>query len=312
MIKTEKATGLKIALGLFVYDRPEHTRQVLEALRKNCTKKLFVFCDGPKSKSDEEKVNLTGQIIQSIDWCETNIIVRNENIGLVNNIVSGINFMLETHDAAVILEDDCIPREDFWYYMTTCLAKYNSNKDVMHVNGYQLPIKIKKTRSHDVYFSHLPMSWGYGVWKRSWKYFRMDINDSIDFLNSSKSKQLKALNPKFEKRIEDVFTNKIESWATIWTYLINLHNGYCVAPYKSLVKNIGCDGTGTHCTSSVRYDTDIALRNGEIFSKKNPLKLPDTIVVDKYMDEETPYFYGKKRQGSLFRRWIRKNRQFFR
>lgn len=46
-------------IALFVYNRPWHTQQTVEALQKNelaDKNELFVFSDGPKSEIDREKV----------------------------------------------------------------------------------------------------------------------------------------------------------------------------------------------------------------------------------------------------------------
>ncbi|MBC8488093.1 MAG: hypothetical protein H8D45_18845 [Bacteroidetes bacterium] len=286
---------MKIGLGLFVYNRPHHTKQVLEGLKRNNIDKLYIFCDGPKPGEDTENIDQTRDLVKSIDWCDTKIVMQEYNLGLVANTVSGIYTMLEENDAAVVLEDDCVPRSDFWYYMSTCLRNYQHSDKVMHVNGYQLPIKIRRSSRYDVFFTALPQSWGCGVWKRSWQYFRMDISDAADYFKRPESTRLTSLCPLIEDGIQRVIRGDISSWVYRWYYLINLNKGFCVAPYKSLIRNIGHDGTGVHCGESNIYNIDDTEWNKELFTNKK-LKLPEKIFRDKYMDAQTPHFYGKIRR----------------
>ena len=41
---------MKTGIALFVYNRPEHTKRVLEGLKKNNINKFYIFADGPKTE----------------------------------------------------------------------------------------------------------------------------------------------------------------------------------------------------------------------------------------------------------------------
>lgn len=298
--------AMQIGIGLFVYNRPWHTRQVLDGLQRNNIDKLYVFCDGPKAGDVDENIALTRDLVQSIDWCETRIILHNDNLGTVDNLVFGINTMFEENEAVIYLEDDCVPRDDFWYYMSTCLHHYRHYGEVMQVNGYQLPIKIKRRPQYDVYFAALAMSWGFGLWRRSWQLFRMDVSDAVEYLKKPESKRLTDLCPLLQKGVQRVLSGELNSFTYRWNYIINLNNGFCVAPFESLVRNVGLDGTGVHCGVSTLYDTDISASREDLFGVGRDLKLPDTIVFDEYMDAQTPYFYGKRRPVDRVKKQIKR------
>ncbi|MDR0611932.1 MAG: glycosyltransferase family 2 protein, partial [Dysgonamonadaceae bacterium] len=54
---------------LFVYNRPWHTRQVIEALQKNTLAKdseLFIFSDAPKNEAAIEKVKEVRKYISGV------------------------------------------------------------------------------------------------------------------------------------------------------------------------------------------------------------------------------------------------------
>jgi len=79
---------------LFVYNRPDNTLQTLNALSENEEAKssvLYIYCDGPKNKSD----NLNIEKIKNVrSFCknenrfkEVVIIEREENIGLASSVI---------------------------------------------------------------------------------------------------------------------------------------------------------------------------------------------------------------------------------
>src|SRR5690349_20081815 len=100
-------------VALFVYNRPDHTRQTLEALAQNRladATTLYVFSDGPKagaSPADVAKIIATRKLVCSRPWVRNIILVESEiNRGLADSIVGGVNRVVEEHGRVIVLEDD--------------------------------------------------------------------------------------------------------------------------------------------------------------------------------------------------------------
>ena len=266
---------MKTGIALFVYNRPKHTHEVLEGLQRNNISKLYIFSDGIKDKKDKDFVGKVRNLIDSIDWCETEIIKSERNKGLADSIAYGVNYILERHIRIIVLEDDCVPSDDFIAFMEKCFDKYENNKKVMNVTGYSLPIKILDNYPYDIYFSYRSSSWGWGTWRRVWKYF--DRNKSILSEIEKSSNLRKKINRAGEDLIpmlKNQINGKLDSWAVFWAINIIKNDGVCVNPVKSKIKNIGHDSTGTHCGSSNRYEVKIVKEN------INLLNLPDEIIID--------------------------------
>lgn len=113
---------------------------------------MYIFSDGIKDEKDRDFIEKVRNIIDSIDWCETEIIKSKENKGLANSVIYGFNYVLERHKKIIVLEDDCIPSDDFISFMEKCFDKYENNKKVMNVTGYSLPINIPSNYLYDIYF----------------------------------------------------------------------------------------------------------------------------------------------------------------
>ena len=266
---------MKTGIALFVYNRPGHAQEVLKGLQKNKIPKLYIFSDGIKDEKDRESVGKVRKLIDSIDWCETEIIKNKENKGLANSIVYGVNYVLERHTRIIVLEDDCVPSDNFIAFMEKCFNKYENNEKVMNVTGYSLPIKIPDNYPYDIYFSYRSSSWGWGTWRRAWKYF--DRNKSILSEIEKSSNLRKKINRAGEDLIpmlKNQINGKLDSWAVFWSINIIKYDGVCVNPVKSKIKNIGYDSTGTHCGSSNRYEVKTINEN------INLLNLPGDIIID--------------------------------
>jgi cell division protein FtsX len=79
---------------LFVYNRPYHTQQTVEALQKNKLaneSELFIYSDAPKNEQAIENVAEVRKYIKTIDgFKKVTIIERDKNWGLANSVIDGM------------------------------------------------------------------------------------------------------------------------------------------------------------------------------------------------------------------------------
>lgn len=240
---------MKIATVLFTFQRSIHTKKVLDSLQKNERRpdKLLIFQDGLSDKSDDDKWKEVNQTIQNVDWCDCDVIVSDRNKGLADSIVDGLDYVFRHYDAAIVLEDDCVVHSQFMTYMTESLVKYEMQKEIFSVSGYAWPVEVEKN-GYDAYFTQRISSWGWGTWKDRWGFFKRDYR----LLSRVKStpelaERLYNWGRDLEQQLLGNVLGKYNSWAVFWALSVIEQNGYCLAPYESLVDNIGFDGTGEHC-----------------------------------------------------------------
>lgn len=252
-------------VALFVYNRPWHTRQTIEALRKNeqaAHSTLYIFSDGPKTASDEEKVQDVRNYIRRTDGFKSlSIIEREKNFGLADSIIAGVTEVLNAHGKIIVLEDDLISSPYFLSYMNHALGKYEDTEKVMHIAGYIFP--IDPTGLKETFFYRVSSCWGWGTWKRAWRHFEYDINKLIPKFDS-KLKRLFNIDGEhnFWQQMKSQRKGKINSWAIRWYASVFLNNGLCLHPSISLINNIGLDGSGMHCGKEDIYD--VRVRDQEI------------------------------------------------
>jgi FkbM family methyltransferase len=261
---------------LFVYNRPWHTEQTLNALMQNELANqsvLFIYADGIKESANKEElknIQDVRQIIRGTKWCKEVTIVESEiNKGLADSIIEGVTKVVNKFGKIIVLEDDIVTSKGFLRYMNDALNIYENEEMVFHVSGYMFPVKKKLP---DTFFYNTASCWGWGTWKRAWLFF----NNDPDFLLSSiENRSLKK-----EFNIDDSYdfygqleANKngsLKTWAVKWYASFFLQKGFALHPYPSLTNNIGHDGLGENCGISNLFNwKDLA---SSISIKKNRLK----------------------------------------
>lgn len=256
----------KIPVALFVYNRLSHTKATINALAKNDIRDivLYIFSDGPR-KSDAVSVSLLRKYLESISGFEEVIIIKsNKNKGLANSIIEGVNFILETYESVIVLEDDLVVSKNFLTYMKTSLHKYKNDEKVMSIAGYSYPLfESSESLVNDTYFLRLTTSWGWGTWRSSWSYFD---KDPVKLINSFSKQDIKEFNlnnsENFWYQVLHNNSGKLNTWAIFWYAAVFENQGLTLFPKVSLVNNIGFDGSGTNCGVSNRFD--VFLQQDEI------------------------------------------------
>ena len=160
-------------IALFVYNRPEHTRQTITALQKNRlakTSDLIVFSDGAKNSKDQEGVDEVRSFVQNIyGFRSVTVNLSERNKGLAKSIIDGVTDVANRYGRVIVLEDDLIVSSSFLDYMNGALEYYSENDQVMHVSGYWYPIESESLP--ETFFLRVPSSWGWATWARAWRYF---------------------------------------------------------------------------------------------------------------------------------------------
>ncbi len=287
---------------LFVYNRPWHTQQTLTALKENNLSEdsiLIIFSDAAKTDDERKNVSLVREYIEKINgFKELYIVKRDVNMGLAKSIVDGVSSVTEQYGKAIVLEDDIVTSPYFLTYMNTALEKYESKKDIWHINGWNYPIINDGLK--DVFCWRLMNCWGWATWADRWSHFEKNI-DSVIY-GFTKNDIYKLNIDGTENFFGQVIANKnkkINSWAIFWYISIFKKNGLCLTPTKSLVENIGNDNSGVNCIGTDVFSS-INLSQGS-----NDFSYETELFEEKIAIEYLKKFY-KNNKATLLQRVTRK------
>lgn len=291
-------------IALFVYNRPEHTRRTLTYLKQNQLAdetRLYIFSDAPKTKADTTKVDEVRDIIKQTEGFKSvKIIERKDNLGLANSVIAGVTQLVNQYGKVIVFEDDLLSSPYTLNYFNEALNIYAHQNKVMHIGAYMYPLKDADTLP-ETFFYRAATSWGWATWDRAWKYFEPDINTLISQFDQAKTLKFSIEgNMNFWKQIEEFKTGKNNSWAIRWYASIFLRGGLTLNPARSLIENIGNDGSGIHSNNEDIYKVQI--------SKKQVTHFPTDITENEAAYRSIKQFY-KTRKGTLLQRGIRYIRQ---
>lgn len=270
-----------------VFNRPDMTAEVFEAIRKAKPERLYVAGDGPRHgvHSDLRLVEETRRIATQVDWpCHVETLFRESNLGCKAAVGEAISwFFLKEHEG-IILEDDTVPHPDFFLLCDSLLEKYRNETRVSAITGGNFQNgEVRGDASY--YFSRHPHVWGWATWRRAWLFY----DPLIEFWpRLRKSKLFKNL---FSSRREmRYWTNIMESvhkgrqttsWGYPWMASVFSRNGLVATPNVNLVSNIGWGSNSTHTKDESSPFSRMRVEPIGI------IKHPSEIVRDSYADRNT-------------------------
>ena len=298
MPKVEKAVAyapLKTAVLFLVFNRPQVTAQVFQAIKKASPPRLYVAADGPRADRDgeAERCAEVRRLAAAVDWpCEVHTLFRDNNLGCKRAVSGGISWFFEQEEQGIILEDDCLPNKDFFYFCETLLNRHAKDQRIWAITGDNFQNSIKRGDA-SYYFSKYNHVWGWASWRRAWKNADMDMKFWPEWRESKSWHDIFTDNIErryWEKIFDRVYRGEIDTWDYPWTASVWFNSGLTATPNINLVSNIGFGAEATHTTSA---DNRLAhMETGSL----GTFMYPSTVQLDVDADRYTfDHAFGGKR-----------------
>ena len=245
---------------LFVYNRPQHTHETLEALKNNELaerSRLVVYCDGPKGDDDRAEVEPVRAEVDAVTgFADVEVVKRDSNVGLAANIIDGVTSVLNRYGRVIVLEDDLVTAPYFLRFMNDALECYADEPRVGHIQAYDF---TGDPALPETFLIKWTGSWGWATWDRAWRLFNPDGKALLDELRRRRLTRTFDLNGnyRFTRMLRHQVEGKNNSWAIRWNASLFLADVLSLNVGRSLVQNIGFDGSGTHCGSEALYTAKV-------------------------------------------------------
>jgi hypothetical protein len=242
---------LKTPILFIIFNRPETTRVVFEAIRQAKPPKLFIAADGPRENKigEKEKCDEVRKIVDKVDWeCEVKTLFREKNLGCGKAPSEAITWFFENVEEGIILEDDCLPNLSFFRFCEELLEKYRSNEKIFMISGDNFLPKFLMTED-EYYLSRMTHIWGWATWRRAWKKYDFEMNDFPNFVKDKvidKIWQDKKARKFWLEKLSEIKKDHFDLWDYQWTYCMWKNDSYSIAPNVNLISNIGFGGKATH------------------------------------------------------------------
>ncbi len=241
--------SLSTPVVFLIFNRPELTQTVFEAIRQAKPQKLLVVADGHRFPEEAEKCQKTREIINQVDWkCEVLTNFSESNLGCKKRVSSGLDWVFSEVEEAIILEDDCLPAPSFFSFCQTFLEYYRHDARIMHISGNNFQ-DGQSRNDYSYYLSKYTHVWGWASWRRAWKYYDVTLKTWPEYKKSSMVGSIceSVGEQKYWTDIfENVFNNAIDTWDYQWLYTCWFQSGLSVLPNSNLVSNLGFGSDATH------------------------------------------------------------------
>ncbi|ASC71445.1 hypothetical protein XM38_023970 [Halomicronema hongdechloris C2206] len=294
-------------VALIIFNRPELTQKALEAIALVQPPVLYVIADGPRTghPSDAAACKQTRALVDQIPWdCQVIKIYADNNLGCRERVSSGLDWVFNHTETAIVLEDDCIADPTFFHFCEQLLERYRDDTRVMAISGDNFQRSRQPRTPYSYYFSRYPHCWGWATWRRAWQCYDNtmalwpNIRDGCWLYDLLESRFEVAY---WRRVFQKVYDNQINSWAFRWTFACWLHSGLAILPRVNLVSNIGFSSYSTHTRN--RSSPFAAL---PVAAMPFPLKHPPFMIRDVQADRFTyqTMYSPLVRARAKLRQWL--------
>ncbi|GAC1385115.1 MAG: hemolytic protein HlpA [Marmoricola sp.] len=251
---------------LIVFNRPAVTRATLSAIRQAAPARLFVIGDGPRSDrpDDAAACAATRGVIDEVDWpCAVTTRFSPTNLGCEANVETGLDWVFNQVDRAIIVEDDCRPDPTFFTYANELLERYRDDRRVWQIAGNRHEVAAQRFQGDSYRFASWASVWGWATWADRWNRHRSvfprthqagdDLPRRTDILELPSEALVTAAGYRHFANAATSSDAVTHGWDKHWWITIMAERGLCATPAVNMVENIGYgpDATHTHVVGHI-------------------------------------------------------------
>lgn len=273
---------LKTPVAFLIFNRPKNTQRVFNAIRKAKPAKLLVVADGHRldRPGEAEKCAAARAVIDGLDWnCEVLTNYATVNMGCRDRVASGLDWVFERVESAIILEDDCLPDPSFFSFCETLLERYERHPQVMGICGSNF-LSTWKSHAQSYHYSYYFNCWGWATWRRAWQKYDLgikswskpEVKEQIASFIDNEA-QFHSYSRAFDRN----YLGKLNTWDFAFAFACLSHQGFLVNSAVNLISNLGFGEDATHTTAN----SDNIVANLPRYTARFPLKAPDNFQLDR-------------------------------
>lgn len=279
-------SSLQTPVLFIVFNRPETTSRVFEAIRQAKPPRLYVAADGPRAsrEGETERIARVRRIATAVEWpCEVFTLFREENLGCKRAVSEAITWFFRQEERGIILEDDCLPHQDFFSFCEALLVRYADDERVSVITGDNFQDGIERGDG-SYYFSRYNHVWGWASWRRAWQHCDIDLTFWPEWKRTThwRSEFPDGVERRYWEKIFDrMHAQKIDTWDYPWTASVWYHGGLTATPNVNLISNIGFGEGATHTTATRSKHAALPIRS--IGNLKHPSKVVRDSEADRWI-----------------------------
>ncbi len=280
---------LTTPVAFIIFNRPDTTERVFVEIAKAKPHTLLIVGDGPRPNraGESERVAQTRAIIQRVDWpCNVLTNFSDVNLGCRKRVSTGIDWVFEQVEDAIILEDDCLPDPTFFRFCQEMLELYRDDERIGMISGDNFQFG-RRYGQDSYYFSKYVHIWGWASWRSRWQgCYDESLKHWPLIRDSGRLRDLVLDDAEvgyWGEIFEKVFKREIDTWDYQWAFANWLTGRKSILPANNLISNIGFGRPDATHTFGESPFAELPVSPVDI-----PIKHPLALVINRAADQ---YFY---------------------
>lgn len=272
---------MKTPVAVFLYRRPEQVRGLMARLQLVRPERVWLVADGPKNPGEADLCRWAREEAEkAVNWpCEVIRVYAETNLGLRNRLETGLDAVFAREEAAILLEEDCHPTDDFFPFCEAMLERYREEPRAGGISGNCFLPAGAQVKG-DYFFSRYLHIWGWATWARAWKgYERARWEWPAGGLRELFPDAGKKETDYWNRVYARVAAGEIDTWDYRWVADLWRRGMFSITPSQNLVANRGFGAGATH-TRDASVETGIEREA----SLHPPYRGPARIEADPALD----------------------------
>jgi hypothetical protein len=279
---------MKTAVVLIIFKRPSTTERVFETIRQAKPPKLFIIADGPRPNvpGEAKQCALTRAVVEQVDWdCQVYRNYSETNIGCAKRLPTGLDWVFEQVEEAIVLEDDCVPHPTFFSFCEELLERFKDDERIALISG-QNAQSGQKRGDYSYYFSRYTLTWGWATWRRAWQnfdfYLRLWPEAKAQKVLQNSLDDSRAIRY-WTRILQTTYENpdQVTWWDYQWLFACWIQQSLSIIPNVNLVSNIGSGADSTHTVEQDNRYLNLPATPIE-FPLRHPLFLQPHLEADRF------------------------------
>ena len=234
------------------YRRISNLKEIVESCIRNGISKIYVTVDGPRFNSPftyRDQTNIKNHLVAIEKSHGIHIPQRfgATNRGISVSILAGLDWVFSLESFVAVIEDDCIPEDDFFTFLRDCCSILNDDNSVWFACGTQFApqVYIQDSWSLSSYFS----SWGWATTRSKWHVIRNSLIEAPNIRAGLKNSWENIYWNEGARRVQQGFN---DAWDIAFNQVLRAKGRYVLAPSVPLISNVGNDALATNMDKKSR------------------------------------------------------------
>lgn len=280
--------ALTTPVAFVIFNRPDTTAKVFAEIAKARPPMLLVVGDGPRVNraGEAERVAKTRAIVDQVDWpCTVLTNFSDVNLGCRQRVSSGLDWVFNQVEEAIVLEDDCLPDPSFFQFCQEMLERYRNDERIGMISGDNFQFG-KRYGEDSYYFSKYVHIWGWASWRDRWQgAYDVNLARWPEIRDGGRVADLvldQAEVKYWRKVFERVYRGDIDTWDYQWLFANLAEGRLSILPSVNLISNIGFGEDATH-TVGLSDEANMQTKSIE-FPLRHPIVRIRNCAADRFTD----------------------------